>query len=172
MNCYILAGGEEDKKVGSSSLLRRAKLEKSFRNYAAVFDKVKLVIKEKQAKEDYLNFPHICDENETSHSSARISRALQDADSDAVFIGSADIYDFPISLLSKLIKEYNGELFLGYVSPQSDGNSQPLFGIYHKKMADKISNQSDGFYSINTLTNTDAKFLILPDEVDSSCIGL
>ena len=37
MNCYILAGGEEDKKVGSSSLLRRAKLEKSFRNYAAVF---------------------------------------------------------------------------------------------------------------------------------------
>ena len=48
MSCYILAGGEENpfedfQKEGDST-----RLEKSFQNYARVFDRVKLVIKEDQ----------------------------------------------------------------------------------------------------------------------------
>lgn len=172
MNCYILTGDESEPMSRTSSFDRRMKLEHSFRNYAAVFDKVKLVINKEQEKDEYLNFPHVCNETGKKHSTVDIARALEDADSDAVFIGTTDIYDFPLSLLAKLLKEYNGESFLGYVSDRDGGSPQPLFGIYNKRVSRNLPVDKPSAISFESVLDDDYKLLILPDEVDSSCIGL
>lgn len=172
MDCYVLAGEETRPKHGLSPFDKRAKLELSFRSYAAVFDKVKLVIKKKQAKEEFLNFPHLCNEEENNQTVVSIAKAVKDAKSDAIFIGSTDIYDFPLSLLARLLKTYNGETFLGYTSPTDTNSSQPLFGIYNKKAAKNILNKNDADITLGDFLTGDVKLLPLPDDIDSACIGL
>ena len=145
------------------------RLEKSFRSYAAVFDRVKLVIKKDQAREKYLNYPHICDELAQNDSGAGVTAALKDADSEAVFIGASDINDFPLALLVKLIKNYNGESFMGYVDKTD--KHQPLFGIYNKNIVEKLNNKLS-LKSLSDLPEENIKLLELPENVTSTCIGL
>lgn len=168
MDCYVLAGGEENPKRDFDLLGELTRLEKSFRSYAAIFEKVKLVIKEKQAREKYLNYPYVCDIDETPKATVGVATALEDADSDAIFIGTSDISDFPISLLANLVKNYNGEAFLGYVD--KNNKHQPLFGIYNKKVKSKI--EKTGQLSLENLEEDEIKLLELPENFDADCIGL
>ena len=169
MSCYILAGGKDNPKDDFLKIGDVTRLEKSFRSYAAVFDQVKLVIKKDQAREKYLNYPHICDEMDQSDSGVGVTAALRDADSEAVFIAASDINDFPLTLLVKLIKNYNGESFMGYVDKTD--KHQPLFGIYHKNIVEKLNNKLS-LKSLADLPKKDIKLLELPESVSSTCIGL
>jgi len=172
MDCYLLTGEETRSKHRLTPFDKRAKLELSFRSYAAVFDNVKLVIKKQQAKEEFLNFPHVCEKGEKNQSVVSIAEAVEDAKSEALFIGSTDIYDFPLSLLARLLKSYNGETFLGYASPSDTNSSQPLFGIYNKKFAKNILKKNDEDITIEDFLTGDIKLIPLPDDIDSACIGL
>jgi molybdopterin-guanine dinucleotide biosynthesis protein A len=170
MNCYILAGGEDNPKDDFLKIGDISRLEKSYRSYAAVFDKVKIVIKKDQAKEKYLNYPHICDELDKKSAAAGVEAALRDANSEAVFIGSTDINEFPPKLLYELIKSYNGEAFLGYIDKTN--KHQPLFGIYNKGLGSKISVSGDKKIDISEFGDDNIKLLNLPENIDAACIGL
>ncbi len=150
MDCYILLPTEPQNSFNTDKINRRQLLESSFRNYAAVFDKVKIVIPDSQAKDHYLNFPHICNPQQTS-SHPDLSAIFYNATSDAIFIGHADMVDFPISLLTNLVKSYNGELFLGYDSNKSQ-KKNIQFGIYNKSLIAKTSQPA--------LSNSKARTLI------------
>ncbi len=176
MNCYILAGGEKNRERDFSSQGELTRLETGYRRYAAIFDKVKLVIKEDQAREHYLNYPHVCDASDRRDPVVGLQAALDDTGADAVFIGSTEVTDFPLELPVNLIKNYNGEPFLGYRIPEMDENSQPLFAIYSRKFLSKkflkqILTDSDGKLDIEQLLDSGGKLLPLPDGVDSGCIS-
>ncbi|MFQ5454533.1 MAG: hypothetical protein ACE5D6_10160 [Candidatus Zixiibacteriota bacterium] len=173
MNCYVLAGEGNNQKQDFNYIGDITRLEKSFRNYAAVFENVKLVIKNEQAKEHYLNYPHICDEAVSYSHVIGVATALKDAESDAVFIGSSNIANFPLELLVNLIKNYNGESFLGYFDKKNESsNCQFLFGIYHKKLSQKIGYNINEAVSIDDLVKDNFKLIPLPKGVDASCIGI
>lgn len=170
MSCYILAGGEDNPKDDFLKIGEITRLEKSFRSYAAVFDKVKIVIKNDQAKEKYLNYPHICDEQELKSAAVGVEAALKDANTEAVFIGRSDINEFPLSLLVKLVKSYNGEAFMGYVN--KNNNHQPLFGIYSKELQSKFGTTDVDKFAFDKVQDENIKLLDLPDDIQAECIGL
>jgi molybdopterin-guanine dinucleotide biosynthesis protein A len=173
MNCYILAGGKQNRDRDFASAGEITRIEKSFRNFAAVFDKVKLVIKRDQAKEGYLNYPHVCDRKDWPNAVVGVATALNDAQSEAVFIGSSDMLDFPLDLLVNLIKEYDGESFLGYYDQSSgDRARQPLFGIYKRDLFEQINLDQKRPTSVEDLLSGDVKLIPLPEGIDASCIGL
>ncbi len=173
MDCYILAGGKADREQDFENAGDLTRLEKSFRHYAAIFDRVKLVIKSEQATERYLNYPHVCDLLPESSSTVGVSTALEDANSEAVFIGSSGIADFPPRLLVDLVKRYNGEQFLGYYdSKRSRDNCQMFFGIYNKRLAAKLVGKEQIADSIASLVGDDATLIPLPEDVDAQLIGI
>ncbi|UCC43772.1 MAG: NTP transferase domain-containing protein [Candidatus Zixiibacteriota bacterium] len=174
MNCYVLAGGENHSKEHFRVDGELTRLEKSYRRYAAVFEKVSLVLKRSQAKERYLNYPHLCDPSDKMSVAGAVAAALERADSEAVFIGSADFVDFPLELAARLVREYDGESFLGYADADSPQNlHQPLFGIYHKKLAghllDKVATTGDGLAS---LLSRVGKLVPLPKDIPRDRVGL
>ncbi|MEA1981855.1 MAG: hypothetical protein U9N54_12930 [candidate division Zixibacteria bacterium] len=144
MSCYILAGGKnyQEDFVPTGDLTR---LEAGYRRYAKIFEKVKLVIKKDQAKEHYLNYPHVLDKSDRKNFSVGVETALKDAKCDVVFIGSSDLLDFPLEWPVNLIKDYQGESFLGYLIPDKNDNSKKhLFGIYNKKViSDMIADKTN-----------------------------
>ena len=173
MECYILAGGENQQKRYLKKVGEITQLEKSYRKFAAVFDRVKLVIKKEQAKEQFLNYPYVCDKQDTRQPVVGVATALQNANSDAVFIGSADFSEFPLKLLVDLVNNYNGESFLGYCMDEpACGNYQSWFGIYNKKVLSKLSVTELSPDSLKKLLNDDTKLLPLPDNFDASCLGI
>lgn len=169
MTCYILAGGEKNPQIDFKSEGDLTRLEKTYRNYAKVFDRVKLVIKEDQAKERYLNYPHVCDSDKKQGSLVGVSAALADATTEAVFIGSSAISDFPPQLMVELVKNYNGEAFVGYAF--DDNKTQPLFGIYNKKLSDRL-NLEELENLEDLLDPDDMKLLALPDEIEFDLMDL
>ena len=173
MNCYILARGERNVERDFLAAGEVTRLEKSFRHFASVFERVKLVIKPDQAREGYLNYPHICDILEQRGAVAGVAAALADANSEAVFIGTSDFSDFPLNLLVDLIKAYNGEKFVGYYDgSRSDREPQPLFGIYRKELSDQFGLENQPLLSIRDLLVGNVKLIPLPDGIDASCIGI
>ncbi len=157
MNCYVITSADTDIVRKTDKIEQKALLEQAFRNYAAVFDKVKIVISPSQAKEHYLNFPHLIQE-QNSNQPDSFHSLVKDATSEAIFVGHSDFYDFPISLLANLIKSYNGELFMGYKS-KSLIPTQPLFGIYHSS----LFKQPEVIKNIDTMDKKSFKLLPLPE---------
>lgn len=138
MDCFVLAGGKGNRERDFQPDGDLTRLERGYRRYAAVFERVTLVLKKEQAREHYLNYPYVCDEAAEHGAFHGIEEALRRCDSEAVFIGSTEISDFPLELLVDLVKNYQGEAFLGYQDSRQ-GAAQPLFGIYSKSLAAKLS---------------------------------
>ena len=174
MNCFVLAGGRgrRDRHFEQTGELTR--LEKSYRRYAAIFERVTLVLKEDQAKEKYLNYPHVCDESDECSAAHGVETALKNANSEAVFIGSADIDDFPLHLAVELVRNYAGEDCLAYyVEDQRTHRKQPLFGIYSRKLAPKIAELiRQGKHSLADIMASEGRLLPLPKEIPATAIGL
>lgn len=139
IGCFLLAGGRRNLSEDFQPKGELTRLESGYRRYAQVFEKVTLVLKEDQARERYLNYPHVCDHNPNWNAVYGIQAALNSAETDTVFIGSSEITDFPLDLLVTLVKNYQGEAFLGFSAPKGALRScQPLFGLYNKKLAAKL----------------------------------
>lgn len=164
MDCFLLTQTTQKQKHTLDKIAQRAMLEQSFRNYAAVFDKVKLVISESQAKEHFLNFPFVS-HSKNSSDEFDLLPLLKNANSEAVFIGHTNLVDFPISILVELIKSYNNEMFLGYKSPST--SSQKLnFGIYNKSIIPTLEKTASP--QIRKVADTRRfKFLSVPEAVQA-----
>ena len=92
-----------------------------------------------------------------------IEEALRQSGSDAVFIGSTEIRDFPLELVVELVRNYQGESFLGYQSVHQ-GVAQPLFGIYSKKLVESLNEgKAADLTELMQLLARDGKLLPLPD---------
>ncbi|MEE8577834.1 MAG: NTP transferase domain-containing protein [candidate division Zixibacteria bacterium] len=174
MNCFVLAGGHKDRKRHFEPDGELTHLEKGYRRYAAIFERVTLVLKEEQAREEYLNYPHVCDETEDYSAAHGIETALKNANSEAIFIGSADITDFPLQLAVELVRNYSGENCLAYYVETEDKQSrQPLFGIYSRKLTPRLKAfLKDGKESLADLMAAEGKLLPLPADVPAAAIGL
>lgn len=138
MSCYLLVGGKSNNSEDFSKQGELTRLENTYRRYAAIFDNVKLVIKAKQAKEHYLNYPHVIDNSDRQHFAVGLETALNDATSDAIFVGSSEVFDFPLELPVHLVKNYNGESYLGFSDEDKSDDKQLLFGIYNRAMLPEI----------------------------------
>ncbi|MBD3403252.1 hypothetical protein GF420_10190 [candidate division GN15 bacterium] len=174
MTCYVLAGGKRGREEHFRKEGPQTRLEKSYRRYATIFERVALVLKEDQAREKYLNFPHVCDDDAAMAPAHGIKAALSEAGSGPVFIGSLDIGEFPLQLIVDLVKSYNGEPFLGYYDPSGDKkNHQPLFGIYSPEMAGKIDEMlAEGECDLRDLMVKQGRLMPLPDDVPAESIGI
>jgi molybdopterin-guanine dinucleotide biosynthesis protein A len=174
MTCFILAGGKDNSRKDFTDIDGLPRLEKGYRRYAAVFEKVKLVLKSEQAREKYLNYPHVCDDDPVHSVLAGLKAALEHAPSDAVFIGSSEIMDFPLELLVNLVKNYQGESYLVYCRDESgSGEHQPLFGIYNKRLAPKLAEAlSTGALTLESVLQGDGRMIPLPDDVSGDSLGL
>lgn len=160
MSCYILAGGEENRKKDFEPAGELTRLEKGYRRYAALFEKVKLVIKKDQAHEHYLNYPHILDGNPTRAAVVGLAAALNDSGAEHIFVGNTESADFSLDMAFNLVKEYKGEPFLGY---QKNDGSQYLFGIYHSTVAPKVKAALErGEHDLGRLLADDARLIPLP----------
>lgn len=173
MNCFVLAGGQKSathfQEQGDTT-----RLEKSYRRYASLFEQVSLVLKKEQARERYLNYPHVCDSLESESILAGVASALENARSEAVFIGSAELSEFPLELIVKLVREYDGESFLGYYDPASgEEKGQPLFGIYHRRLAEKIEKLGEeSSEQLARLLAEVGRLVPLPQDVPAASIGI
>ncbi len=170
MDCFVLAGGRRNLAEDFLPVGDITKLEKGYRRYAAIFEKVILVLKKDQAVERYLNYPHVCDERSEQAAVVGVRTALEQAGSDAVFIGSSEFHDFPLELAVELVNHYNGELFLGYCDREQSGKHQPLFGIFSRKLKDCLSG-SDGPDLLRLLGQV-GRLVPLPDEISGERLGL
>ncbi len=174
MNCYLVAPEENSDNDNSRGGENFKRLEKSYRRYASIFENVSIVLRSDLAREGYLDFPHICNDLEENCPVESVMEALKNANSEAVFIGSAKISDFPLELAVKLVREYNDEPFLGYSSPtEADQPAQPLFGIYNKKIRAELSvlesNDSSNFMQ---LLGEVGKLVPIPDSEAGHQIGI
>ena len=162
MDCFLLAGGKNNQERDFQPDGDLTRLERGYRRYAAVFERVTLVLKKDQAREHYLNYPYVCDESSEHGAVHGIEEALRRSGSDAVFIGSSEITDFPLGLVVDLVNKYQGESFLGY-----EGNSQgaqPLFGIYSKKLVEAMNQAGPSdMKDLMQLLSREGKLLPLPD---------
>lgn len=174
MTCYILAGGKENSQKDFTDVGGLTRLEKGYRRYAAIFEQVRLVLKKDQAREKYLNYPHVCDETPDHSALEGVRTALEDAPTDAVFVGSSEIMDFPLELLVNLVKNYNGESYLGYSdSHNPDGSHQPLFAIYNRRLAPKLhAAMTDGSNSLDKIAIGEGRTIPLPEDVSAELLGL
>lgn len=140
MDCFILAGGAQNPTRDFEPEGDVTRIENGYRRYASIFEKVRLVLKPEQATERYLNYPHVCDDDPRPSPAVGLITALHNSQSEAAFIGSSEIRDFPIDLVVDLVNSYNNELFLGY---RVSGGDRPVFGIYHRKLAERIQSMTD-----------------------------
>jgi molybdopterin-guanine dinucleotide biosynthesis protein A len=174
MNCYLIASDGKADTDGSRDGESFKRLEKSYQRYASIFENVSLVLNPELAREGYLDFPHVCKKSKDICPVESVALAIKNANSEAVFIGSADISDFPLELAVKLVREYNGESFLGYRGPSDENRpTQPLFGIYSKKMAAELtdldSEDSDRFMQ---LLGEVGKLMPISDSSAAAQIGI
>jgi len=173
MDCCVLAGGRSNPGEDFLPDGDLTRLERWYRRYAAVFETVKLVLKESQATEHYLNYPYIVDDEPEQSMVVGIRAALKNADSDAVFIGSSDITDFPLELIVNLVKQYKGELFLGYTGgPEEPSTGQPLFGIYHKRLVEQLDDSGSDTDRLFRLLEEEGRLLRLPSDDIARKVGL
>ena len=174
MTCFVLAGGEVNRGKHFESDGDLTYLEKGYRRYAAVFERVELVLKEDQAREKYLNFPHVTDSDPEYSVIHGVEAALRNAATEAVFIGSSEIRDFPLHLAVELVRQYKGEDFLGYrVSSEDNPDHQPLFGIYSRKLMPKLAKaMANGKETLREVMAGEGRLLDLPADIPPSSIGL
>ena len=173
MDCFVLAGGRSNESEDFEKVGELTRLEKGYRRYAAVFEKVRLVLKKDQATERYLNYPHICDEVSDRDAAVGIKAALEQSDCEAVFIGCSDIADFPLELAAELVKNYNGELFLGYRDESGRaGKYQPLFGVFSKKLVQHLESAGLSFKGLSEMLNREGRLMPLPEGVTAGQLGL
>lgn len=137
--CYILAGGESVEE-------RRQRegigwLESGYRRYAALFEQVSVVVRPEQAREQWLNYPLVVDQDGARGAAVGVATALKHTPSDAIFIGSSKVTDFPLEAVVDLVKRYNGETFLGYQVADESGHAQP-FGIFSKAALEQVQQRS------------------------------
>ena len=172
ITCFVLAGGESNSRRDFEADGELTRLESTYRQYAKLFEKVLLVLKSEQAREQYLNYPHVCDRQSDRNVLYGIEAALDNAESDATFIGSSAITDFPPELIVTLIRNYHGETFLGYCA--DDGVScQPLFGIYNRRLAQKLKARSSSDRSaLLKLIRAEGRFMPLPPDVSAARLGI
>lgn len=140
MDCFILAGGPNNPQSDFETEGDLTRLEQSFRKYAAVFERVRLVLKQGQAVERYLNYPFVCDDDPRSSAAVGLATALRNSQSEAVFVGSSDIRDFPLELVVDLVKRYDNEMFLGY---RIGDQPQVVFGICHRRLAGRLQEMTE-----------------------------
>jgi molybdopterin-guanine dinucleotide biosynthesis protein A len=167
MDCFVLAGGKSNATEDFEPIGDLTRLEKGYRQYAAVFEKVRLVLKKEQATERYLNYPHVCDTRSEVSPMVGLQTALEQADSEAVFIGSSEIVDFPLELAVELVKSYDGEMFLGYYDASKPGNRQPLFGIFSKKLISHLSGVGSRSVELSEILEQQGKLIPLPVSPDN-----
>jgi molybdopterin-guanine dinucleotide biosynthesis protein A len=162
MDCFILAGDPQNPTRDFEPEGDLTRLEYGYRRYASIFEKVRLVLKPKQATGRYLNYPHVCDDDPTPTPAVGLVTALRNSSSEAAFIGSTQMRDFPLDLVVNLVNGYNNELFLGY---QTAGPNQPVFGICHRKLADQIAAMAGlSRQKLEEMLVTCGKLLPLPDK--------
>jgi len=172
MDCFVLTGGEGNVERDFEPVGELTRLENSYRRYAAVFEKVFLVLKKEQATERYLNYPYVCDNQPQRASVAGVRAALAQAESEAVFIGSSDISNFPLHLAVDLVKAYNGELFLGYRHAARPEQAQPLFGVFSKKLFENLSKTDTQQQDLSELLKKVGRTLPLPPDIPAEKLGL
>jgi len=173
MDCFVLAGGKDnaDKDFTLDGNLTR--LEKGYRRYAKLFERVRLVLKRDQARERYLNYPHVCDEESRYGAVAGVRAALSRADSEAVFIGCSEISEFPLELAADLVRRYNGELFLGYCDDSREPiRHQPLFGIFSKKLLDRLAGAGHTVVDLAAFLKQEGRLVPLSKECGATQLGL
>lgn len=168
MSCYILAGavtgGGRDEADCDME-----KVEKGYRQYARIFEDVKLVLTKEQAKEKFLNYSHVYEKQETPQLANSLKAALNDSKADCIFVGSADIINFSLELPVKLIKEYDGESFMGYEFDDKEGKNKFQFGIYNKKLlATLLDISPDSSESIDSVLLADSRLLKFPEGMEIS----
>lgn len=164
--CYLLSGGEENPRADFQLTDGLTRIEQSYRRYASLFSNVRIVVRPEQAKGWYLNYPHIIDRRAERGALVGIESALLASPHEAVFIGSSRFDRFSLRLATTLVQQYSGEPFLGYGDPTSNPNwQQPLFGIYHTSLAEKIAEAvSKGHTDLRALIDPFARMLPLPKE--------
>lgn len=172
MECFVLAGGRRNPSHDFEPVGDLTRIEKGYRKYAAVFEKVKLVLKREQATERYLNYPHVCDHRDESSAVVGVATALDQAESEAVFIGSSEITDFPLDLIVSLVDQYDGEMFLGYDTESNAGRSLPLFGVFSTKLLAHLDQDDLQASKFLELLDREGRLMPLPPEVSAAQVGL
>jgi molybdopterin-guanine dinucleotide biosynthesis protein A len=173
MDCFVLAGGRSNVENDFKAAGELTHLEKGYRRYATVFEKVKLVLKKEQATEKYLNYPHICDEESDRGAVIGIKAALKQAGSEPIFIGSSDLVDFPLELAVELVNRYDGELFLGYCdASQPAGSYQPLFGVFSRELVDRLQEAGQSLRDLSRLLARVGKLMPLPSGIPADRLGI
>jgi len=159
--CYLYASNEQDDSDHFESVGSLTRLENGYRKYAKVFESVTLLLDEGHDHAWYHNYPHISLPADDGSEMEVLSAALEDAPTDAVFIGASEIDRFPLSMLVKLVREYNGESFLGF---EGLGSHQPWFGIYSKDVLRELKAHNNSIDDLAALDNS--RLLPLPEDVD------
>ena len=172
MDCFVLAGGPRNPGRDFEPVGELTRLEKGYRKYASVFEKVKLVLKEKQATERYLNYPHVCDSQEGSGAAVGVATALDQAESEAVFIGSSEITDFPLGLIVDLVDQYDDELFLGYDTDSANHQRLPLFGVFSTRLLTYLDRNDLQTSKLLELLDREGRLMPLPPEVSATQLGM
>ncbi len=167
MDCFVLAGGKRNPSEDFEPAGDLTRLEKGFRRYAAVFENVRLVLKKEQATERYLNYPHVCDARSESGPVVGVETALDQARSEAVFIGSSEVTDFPLELVVDLVKKYDGELFLGYYDATRPEDQQPVFGVFSKNLLNRLSGIGLKPEELSELLGREGTLMPMPPEVSA-----
>ena len=172
MGCFVLAGGKSNIVEDFLSEGELTRLEKGYRRYAAIFESVKLVLKKDQAKERYLNYPHICDDEPGWGAVVGIRAALKHSESEVLFIGSSNITDFPLELAVELVRRYNGELFLGYRDrPGQTHHCQPLFGVFSRELAGRLARSGHTAFDLSRFLCQEGNLVPLPSSVSADRLG-
>ncbi len=135
MDCFILAGGAQNPSRDFEPEGELTRLETRFRRFASIFERVRLVLKPSQATERYLNYPHVCDTDETPSPLVGLMTALRNSNSEAVFIGTCEPSEIPLEMIVDLVNRYNNEMYLGY---RYGAEGRSMIGICHRKLADQI----------------------------------
>ena len=174
INCFLLAGGKRNRTEDFQPQGELTRLESGYRRYAQLFEKVTLVLKEDQAREQYLNYPHVCDSQPGWNAVYGIEAALRNSDSETVFIGSSDITEFPLELVVMLVKNYQGEPFLGFSAPEGAARQcQPLFGIYNRKLVRKLEEGvADDAAQLYRVLEAEGRLIPLPESASPEKLGL
>lgn len=113
MPCFLLAGsatGRSDDFEFDGELTR---LERRYRRYATIFEKVILIINPEDAREWYLNYPYVCKQDSDSDFKTGVAAALKAAGASSVFIDCADLESVPLEALVHTVRTYDGEPHLG-----------------------------------------------------------
>ncbi len=174
MRCYIITNSQppdqdkqesgENNENNENKSYDMDKLESGYKQYARIFEDVKLVLSADQAKESFLNYPHVCNKSDSRNFSDSLKTILEDSDGEYVFIGSSDIDNFSLELPLNLIRQYDGESFLGYTNDTETNKNNFHFGIYNKKLLGKLNEIPDGdTKSVEELLATESRLVEFPE---------